>query len=216
MATSGVTAWSLTARDIITTALVNELAVIPIGEDPEAQEAALVLSNLNYLMKSATNGSHLESLGTVTIPANSASGSVAGDVQEVISARLVTGATERDLSRFERDEYLSIPNKAASGTPTIFYVSRQRDDAVMYVWPVPVQETTVNISYIRIPETITDLSQNVDFPSEYIPALTAMLAVRSAGAFGETPSPELVARANMLWREMEDNQRPVSYFMGAM
>ena len=72
MATSGVTAWSLTARDIITTALVNELAVIPIGEDPEAQEATIVLSNLNYLMKSATNGSHLETLGTVTIPANSA------------------------------------------------------------------------------------------------------------------------------------------------
>lgn len=215
MATSGVTAWSMTARDIIQTAL-EENGIVPLGEAPEAEEAAACMRRLNGILKSWRWGMHLEAQADVTIPADSASGTVAGDVNEIIGARYVESATnERLLARWERDQYLSLPNKTASGTPTIFYVQSRVDTLTLYVWPVPTAEATIKVDYLRKPETITDLSETVDFPQKYQEALYANLAVQCAGLFGATPSPELVARAAMLKLEMDDAERPASYYMGA-
>lgn len=212
MATSGTTAWALTARDVVTHAM-GELAILPIGDDPDADEMTYGLFQLNALLK-GWGGAHLETTGTVTIPANTESGTLGSDVQDVISARHV-GTFERQLARWERDEYLSLPNKEASGEPSAFYVSNQRDATVMYVWPVPTVETTIAIDYRRVPETVTDANETVDFPPDCHNALVANLALRIAGRFGAPLSQELVARATTLRREMEDADRPASYYLGA-
>lgn len=215
MTTSGVTAWSLTARDIITAAL-DENAILPLGEDMEAAEAAKCLIRLNALLKSWRIGGHLEATATVTITADTASGELSSDIQAVLSARYVDSATnERALARFERDDYFILPNKAASGTPSIFYADPQRDAPVMYVWPVPTADAEVKITYLRKPDTVTELTETVDIPEEYQEALYANLALRCCGIFGIEPKAELVTRAQRLEREMMDNSRPASYFMGA-
>lgn len=218
MPTSGVTAWTLTVRDIVEAVLGDELGIIGIGRTARAVEADFVIRRLNALLKNHTAAAHLEAEGTVTIPADSSSGTVASNVQDVISARIVS-TYERPLTRFERDEYFRIPNKDASGEPTCFYVSAQRDNTIMYVWPVPTVETTIKIDYRRIPETVTDINQTIDFPPQYHPALFAKLADLCAGRFGAGISPqtrmEVAARAERLWREMEDNERPASYMLGA-
>lgn len=214
MTTSGVVAWSMTARDIITNALRDE-GIISIHEAPSAPEAEICLVRLNAILK-AWIGLHLENEATVTIPADAASGTIGEDVDAILNARFVDASGyERVMARFERDEYMSIPNKAANGTPTVFYVGTQRDQLTMYVWPVPSVESTVLINYLRIPETITDLSQTVDFPQKYQEALYSALAVRCAGIFSKVPGQELVARAERLRIDMEDAERPASYFMGA-
>jgi hypothetical protein len=216
MTTSGITAWELTARDVISAALCDELGIYGFGEDVPAEAVTFAMGHLNSLLKAAGEGAHLETEGTVTIPANDASGAIAGNVSEVISARLVSGVNERILARFGRDEYLSIPNKDASGEPTCFYVSNQRDNVLMYVWPVPTVETTVRTDYRRIPETVTDASETIDFPPQYHPALIENLAVRCAGRFNVQPNqrPELFSRAARHWQEMEDQERPASYMLG--
>lgn len=216
MTTSGVTAWELTARDVISSALCDELGVYGFGEDVPAEAVTFALGHLNSLLKAAGEGAHLETEGTVTIPADSASGTVTSNVSEVISARLVSGVNERILARFGRDEYLSIPNKDASGEPTCFHVSNQRDNVLMYVWPVPTVETTIRIDYRRIPETVTDANETIDFPPQYHPALIASLAVRCSGRFGVQPNQraELFARGARLWIEMQDAERPASYMLG--
>lgn len=213
MPTSGVTSWGLTARDVINTALRDELGVIGLDETADADEAASALMHLNALVKSHGGGAHYETQGTVTIPAASASGTIASNVRDIISARF-SGTFERMLVRWQRDEYLAIPNKAAIGDPTCFYVSNQRDNVVMYVWPVPSAQISVKIDYRRIPEIVVGLSDQVDFPEQYLPALVAMLATRCSGRYPGSAGPELVARAQMLWREMEDNERPASYMLG--
>jgi hypothetical protein len=217
MTTSGVTAWELTARDVISAALCDELGAYGFGEDVPADASQFALSHLNALLKSASDGAHLETEGTVTIPADSASGTVGSNVNEVISARIVSSTYERPLARFGRDEYMTIPNKEASGEPTCFYVSNQRDSVAMYVWPVPSVETTIQIDYRRIPETITDASETIDFPPQYHPALIANLAVRCSGRLGVQPGQraELFSRAQRLWQEMQDAERPASYMLGA-
>jgi len=216
MTTSGITAWSLTARDVVQQAMA-QLGVTDLGEDPDASELTYALFQLNGLIKSWQGGLHLETTGTVTIPAASPSGELAADVQEIISARH-SGTFERQLQRFGRDDYMILPNKAAIGEPTAFYVSNQRDATVMYVWPVPSAQTVLTIDYRRKPETITSASETVDFPEEYHETLIANLAVRLMGRFGDginqlTVS-ELTQRAERLRVLMEDQERPASYMLG--
>lgn len=212
MPTSGTTAWSLTAADMVSQAL-SELGVVGITAVPKADQMTYGLFHLNALLKSWQSAGHLETTGTITIPAASGSGALAVYVQEVISARH-SSTYERQLTRFGRDEYMSIPNKSAVGDPTIFYVSNQRDATVMYVWPVPAAITTIKFDYRRKPDTVTASSETVDWPQEYQDALISNLAVRIAGRFGAEIKPELAQRADMLRREMEDIERPASYMLG--
>lgn len=216
MTTSGIADWSLTANEVINSALGDELGVIGLGEQADADDASFALYHLNALLKGLADNAHLETIGTVTIPANDASGILSADVQDVVSARILT-TYERPLARFERDEYLSLPNKTASGEPTCFYVSRQRDAVTMYVWPVPTVETTIRIDYHRRIEVVTDIAETLDLPEEYLPALVANLAARCAGRFRISPNemPELFNRAQTLMRELQDGQRPASYMLGA-
>lgn len=217
MATSGVTAWTLTVRDIVEQVLGDELGIIGIGRDARANEAEYVMRRLNMLLKEHTNAAHLETQGTVTIPADSSSGTIADNVQDVISARVVS-TYERPLTRFGRDEYLMIPNKEAGGEPTCFYVSSQRDNTIMYVWPTPSVETTIKIDYRRTPETVTDLAETIDFPPQYHPALIVKLASMCLGRFGKGISPDtkvdVLNRASELWGAMQDEERPSSYMLG--
>ena len=125
MPTSGVTAWSLTARDIITAAL-QENAIVGLGRTPTASEAEACMVRLNGMLKSwPAYGLH-ETTGTITLPANDASGTLAAGIKRITSARLaLTGGTQRQLGEWNRDDYLILPNKTASGDPTIFYQARQ-------------------------------------------------------------------------------------------
>lgn len=211
MTTSGVSTWSLTARDIIKAAL-QENRIVDLGEEPEADEAEACLVRLNALLKSWQVGRHLESDATIAVMAGNAALTLPADVEDIVTARLVLSATnERLLGRWERDEYLVLPNKIATGTPSVYYPNETA--GTMTLWPVPSVNGSVKIDYLRKPQTVTSLSETVDFPERYQEALYAMLAVRCAGLFGEPLSQELVARAERLRREAEDAERPATYTM---
>ncbi len=210
MTTSGVTAWSLTARDLITAAL-QENAIVGLGREPTSAEMTACLLRLNGMLKSWMPGAFHETTGTVTITGGDASGVLAAGIKRIITARLELTSTERQLAEWSRDQYLSLPNKASSGDPTIFYQARQLAGITLYIWPVPVANKTLHIDYERVPETVTDINETVDFPQEYQEALYANLALRCAGLFGSPLNPELVARAQRLEREMLDSERPDSY-----
>ena len=216
MTTSGVTAWSLTARDIITQAM-RENAILSSGEDPTDEELVDCMVRLNAILKSwGAKASNLwrEATGTVTIPANDPSGMIDADIREITSARvIVSGTYHRQMGEWERDDYFSLPNKTASGSPTIFYLSKGVGQPTMHVWPVPTVETTIAIDYLRAPETVTSASETLDFPEEYQEALYANLALRCCGLFGVPPQPELVERARQLERELLDASRPAAYYL---
>lgn len=217
MPTSGVTGWELTAREIIRVALV-ENAIIGPGDTPEADEAAECLVRLNGLLKSWRIGAHLDTTATVTVPANDPSGTLSGIIESITAVRFVHSATnERVMTRWGRDEYMSLPNKAASGTPTIFYEARARDAVTLFVWPVPTVESTLKADYRSMPETVTDLNETVDFPSKYNEALYVNLALKCWRIFNaDKPIPaDLRADAMRLEREMIDAERPSSYYLWA-
>ena len=219
MATSGVTAFSRTARELITDALIDA-KVIASGETPTSDEMTDGIRVLNEILKGwqmRDVSLWRETNGDLSIPADDASVALPAGIRDVVSARyLVSANNERPMARIEREEYGCIPNKAQSGSPTLYYISRQRDAVVMYVWPVPTATATIKIDYDRIVETVTDETQTVDIPEEDAPTLVAKMAVRFETMFNDAgmKDPELAGRAALLERDMFDADRPESYIMG--
>lgn len=219
MTTSGTTAWPMTARDAIRHALA-EAMIMSSGEQPDANELVDCMTRLNGMLKSwGAKASNLwrEASGTVTIPAGTATFDLNGEIaglRDVVSARVIVSATyKRPIFAWVRDDYYGLPNRTTSGIPTAFYLSRGLGANTLHVWPVPTEDTDIELDYLRSPETVTDAGQTLDFPEEYQEALYANLAVRCAGLFGETPAPELVTRAEVLERDLLDGDRPDSYYM---
>lgn len=217
MTTSGVTAWSLTARDIVTAAL-DENAIMRLGAVPTDIEMQKCILRLNGMLKSwAAKGVTMwrEQNVTVTVTALDDGADLAAGITDVIDARLVVSSTlDRPLSKWERSEYDDVPNKAQRGTPIAYYVSHEATGARLTVWPVPVTDATIIIDTARTTETVTDANETLDIPEMWQETVYANLALRCAGLFDRTPGDELVSRARMLEQQLFDYDRPASYFMG--
>jgi hypothetical protein len=216
MATSGVTAWAVTAREFVTQGL-RDRGILGSGEDPSNDELNDCLFRLNgILTRIGAKASALwrEASGTITVTAGTPTVALAAGIREIVSARVViSAANHRQLALWERDEYFSLPNKTASGTPTIMYVSKGPSVSTAYVWPVPTANTTIATDYLRAPEIVTDAGQTLDFPEEYNDDIVTMLARRCWSMFREgDPPATLVIDADAAERRILDAGRPESYF----
>lgn len=212
------TAFSNTARDLITQALL-ENGIVAIGDTPDADELDLCLFRFNAMLKSWSARGLSWKQDTITQAGTAVTATITlpDYVRNVNGCRYVQSATnERQMSRWERDEYNSYPNKASAGTPTIYYVDRNAGSITLYVWPVPPADFSLKLDIDRIIDTISDASDAVDIPAEWTECVMTNLALRCCNVFGEQPADELVARARMLETEMFDAWRPASYFMGAL
>lgn len=207
---------TLTARDLIQIAL-EDAGIIGLGSDPEAAEVEACRKRLNLMLGTwAGKGAGLWRLEgeQATVLAGESSVTLPASVREVTDARVVESASyERQLGNWTRADYQSLPNKAATGSPTIFYLDRQRDAAVLHVWPVPLTDTVLQLDIERHFGEATDLSAAIDVPAEYLEAVTKNLAVRCAPIFGAQLDQMYVAQAIELERLLLDQSRPASYFM---
>lgn len=210
------TLFSSTARDLVTDAL-DENGILGIGENPEAAQLEKCLRRLNAMLKSWQMQGLSWKQETITVAgtANVATITVPEYVREVNGVRYVESATnERAMSRFERDDYMILPNKAATGAATIYHFDRNTNDSVLSVWPVPNAAFSLKLDIDRALDTVTDASETIDIPEELTETVYANLAVRCCAIFQKEPMGELVARAQRLEREMWDSYRPASYFLG--
>jgi hypothetical protein len=217
MTTSGVTAWSMTAREHIVAAL-RDARVIGSGAEPTADELDDSLVRFNGLLKSWSAKANLfrNAELSVTTIGGTASVTLNAAVRDVSAVRHVLSATShRPLSPWNRTEYFSLPNRTTAGNPSAYYLDRQRDAAVLYLWPVPATAQTLKLDYSRKAETITDASETVDIPEEWQEAVWKNLAVECAEMFGATLSPRYLAKAEMLYQQFLDSDRPDSYYFEA-
>ena len=91
--------------------------------------------------------------------------------------------TSRLITRFSREEYISIPNKTVQSIPSSYYIDRTKNP-VLNLWPTP-DSTYRYIIYNRqrYPQDIGKLINNVDTPQRFYEALVAGLAAKLALKF---------------------------------
>lgn len=206
-----------TAGDAITQAF-RMAAITSKDETVEADDTAYALTVLNRMLKS---WQAVESFDwTMTYLSHTLTATAAQTITPVRPLRLCQvnfrlNGIDRPLVEFTRYEYDTLPNKASAGDPTGWFYDRQRESAVLYIWPVPsvVTGKTLEITYERELPDLTATTDALDVPGEYWDAVVANLADQLAMDY-QVPRGELERKAQVKYAEMLASQNTGSLWFG--
>lgn len=218
MTTSGMISSTLTVRQVIEQALVDRTAIFSPGETVDADSLSTGIRILNLMLKSWQTDCNLWRELSDSVSTSTAQTTLDPRVMDVLEARLTRSGIDRPLTRWEWGEYVSLPNKAATGTPSVYVFRKGRDSVSLFLWPVPSEAMTISYTGARVIDDVTDAEETLDVPQEWLEAVVCNLAVRLWPAFNSNnanPPALLVAMADQLYAQMRDLDRPASYFMGA-
>jgi len=211
MATSGTTVFTLQIDDIIEEAYDRCGVETRSGYDLKTARRSLnlLLQNIQNehpaLWKMVPNAQALVK-GT-------ASYTLDAKILDVDNAVLRRNGIDIRMSRIGRDIYHTRPNKSMEGRPSQYYFEK-RSTPVLYVYPAPENSTDTIEFYAR--ERIEDIGEytnNVDVPSNILPAVVSGLAYMLA----IKKDPERVQFLKPLYDEeklrlvQEDSERVSAY-----
>ena len=195
MATTGTE----TVRALVGDALLD-IEAGTMGFAAESEAMAHGVRHLNRIMKVWARMGYLQYLVTsqsVTVVAD-ATFLTMSPVRpiEILNARYKDASgIEIPMNELSRQEYDELPQKTTSGIPTNFYYDRQKEVALLYIWPTlaAVTTETIALTFTREPEDIADEDDVIDIPAEGYDAVVKNLAYRLSPAYG-TPERRLVVR----------------------
>lgn len=108
---------------------------------------------------------------------------------------------EIQLYSSARIDYLQLPNKETSGTPTQYYFQALRTNGNLFIWPVPDNADHRFEFTFRKPLDIFDsASDTADFPNEWLRALKYNLAVATASLSGMPIRPDVASIAERTYQ----------------
>lgn len=128
----------------------------------------------------------------------------------VLSCRKRTGSgTEINdlvLSEVGYDDYQNFPVKATGSSPSQFNYKPQSTLGTLYLWPCPSDGSErIMMTYERVVEDLDNTSDDFDFPSEWLEAITYQLALRLARPFGKASAAnDILPMASMMLQNLLD------------
>lgn len=175
MATSGTTNFSLPLDELL------EQASLRIGGEPTlGTEARTSRRALDLLFTDLQNrGILLHTLEQVLVTLTSAVATISCSTNtlDVLDAVIRRNNTDLMMTRIGYGEYLDIPRKSQKGRPTHFFVNRQREYPLIYIWPTSENSTDILVYWkMRFVQDSGKLSNDPDMPRRFWPALVAGLA----------------------------------------
>ena len=126
---------------------------------------------------------------------------------------LANTPNEIPMARLNRDDYVNLPNKAFEGRPLQFWVNRQLNNPILYLWPVPSAQFVTAQVVVWIKRYIMDvgtMTQEIEVPQRWYDSIVYLLAARIAE---ETPTvdPQMIAildqKAQRSLLEAENEER---------
>lgn len=175
MTTSGTTNFSLPLDE-----LLEQASLRVGGEQTLGTEARVSRRALNLLFTDLQNrGILLHTLEQVLVTLTSAVATIScsTDTLDLLDAVVRRNNTDLMMVRIGFGEYLDIPRKTQQGRPTHYFVNRQREYPLIYVWPAPENSTDILVYWkMRFVEDAGKLSNDPDMPRRFWPALVAGLA----------------------------------------
>jgi hypothetical protein len=128
---------------------------------------------------------------------------------EITEARLRNAdGKDRPLSIKSRDEYMLLSDKTSTGPANIVYYDPQMTNGKLYVQPACSDVQEYIVFSCRIPiEDFDSQSNDPDFPQEWLLPLANDLAVLIAPKYGRQLSPEFIATAREMLKDVSDFDR---------
>lgn len=175
MATSGTTSFRLPLDELL------EQASLRVGGEPTlGTEARTSRRALDLLFTDLQNrGILLHTLQQVlvTLATQQVTVTCSSDTLDVLDAVVRRTNTDLMMTRIGYGEYLDIPRKSQMGRPTHFFVNRQRESTLIYLWPSSQNDTDILVYWkMRFVQDTGKLSNDPDMPRRFWPALVAGLA----------------------------------------
>ena len=194
MATSGNRVFKLDVSDVIEEAF--ELIGLELRTGYDAQRAR---RSLNVMFQDWMNrGVNLWTVNQVSLTLAIGDGEYdlnAYDI-DLMEVAIRRNGTDYTIDRITREDYLNIPNKAQRGRPTQIYFERGTTPKI-HLWPVPdATDTLISYRVQRIQDAST-LTNDVDVPSRFIPAMVSGLAYYMALKM----APDRAQQAKMIYEE---------------
>lgn len=205
MATSGTYAYNADIGEICEEAFERAGLELRTGYDLKTARRSLNLLGMEW----ANRGLNLWTVEQQTQVLTAADGdyTLPARTIDVIEAVIRTGSgqsqNDRNITRRSMSEYAAIANKNSQGAPSTYYVDRQRDAPVIYLWPIPDSQQTYTLVYhiLRQMQDVTAAGGpqlNADIPVRFLPAFIAGLALQIA-----MKRPEVSDRIPMLQDEYQ-------------
>ena len=213
MATSGTTTFDLNIDDIIEEAY--ERCGIRTNSGRDLRSAR---RSLNLLFSEWGNrGINLWKVKskTETLVNGQVTYDTPSDCNDVLEAVVtVSGGTQQTLTKVSRSEYIAIPNKTSTGTPSQYYVDRQLTPTIsLYLAPDTSAVTNIFYYYLARIEDVGAYTNTADMPFRFFPCMVSGLAFY----LSQKIAPDRVQALKLLYEDElkraldEDGQRTSVY-----
>lgn len=186
MALSGTIVWSNTAQQLIDAAL-RKITVLGEGETSSGNQYADAQTELQYMLQTwSLQGPNLWTIaeGTaIPLVSGTATYTLSPRPRSVATVRFaVNGVEQRPMTEWDRQDWDRFPQKAQTGAPLKYLVDRQRTATTLTFWPIPNQTGvwTAPYSFERVFQDVTQPSQDIDVPQEWLETVMVNLASRLA------------------------------------
>jgi hypothetical protein len=176
MATSGTTSFNITIDEAIEEAYERCGVRTNSGHDIKSARRSL-----NLLFSEWGNrGINLWKVKseTLTLVNGTATYNTPSDCNDVLEAVVTTtGGTQQTLTKISRSEYIAIPNKTDTGTPSQYYVNRQITPTIsLYLAPDTSAVTNIFYYYLARIQDTGAYSNTTDMPFRFYPCMVSGLA----------------------------------------
>ena len=152
---------------------------------------------------------------TQTLTNGTATYTTPDDCNDVLEAVVTTtGSTQQTLTKISRSEYIAIPNKTETGTPSQYYVDRQLSPTIsLYLAPDTTAVTNIFYYYLARIEDVGAYTNTADMPFRFFPCMVSGLAFYLA----QKIAPDRIQALKLLYEDElkraleEDGQRTSVY-----
>jgi len=213
MATSGTTSFNITIDETIEEAYERCGVRTNSGHDIKSARRSLNLlfsewgnRGINLWKVKSQTETLVNGQATYTTPSD------CSDVLEMVVT--TTGGTQQSLTKISRSEYIAIPNKSDSGTPSQYYVNRLIAPTItLYLAPDTSAVTNVFYYYIARIQDAGAYSNTTDMPYRFYPCMVSGLAFY----LSQKIAPDRIQALKLLYEDElkraleEDGQRTSVY-----
>lgn len=194
-----------TVRDICLKALKKAGIIAQDAKSAESYEIDTARDDLHVLLKSWQNTDfRVFTMASQSVTLTTAASYTLSPERpmSLLTVRFKKDGRETPMIQMTRQEYDELPDKDVTGQPTQFYYDRQREDALLYIWPLlsSASGETLEITYWREIDDVASLNDTVDMPVEWYRALIYNLAADLCDDF-EIENMKIEAKAAMLLNE---------------
>lgn len=115
--------------------------------------------------------------------------------EHIMNVRLhKSDGSEFTMRPVSRQEYMELTDKDTEGAPYAYYFDKQLSNPVLYVYVEPSSlRENIRFDYVKTLEDADATTDNLQFPDEWLEALTYNLALRLASPFGKEAKLQVIA-----------------------